>query len=192
MISSAQHNDCLGLVDAVIDAAGDEERSTLDTEKLVRRAGARAHIERCWGSTEELAAAAYCHAARMLFETMAAALAAPGPWLDRWEAGVRDVVELVRRRPGLARLALVETEGGLDVIRERRMLYRRQFIDLLRTEYVRGRETRELPELHLELLAGAVYRAFHREAVAGRLTREDVDVVPRLVDVMAILEPVAA
>ena len=170
---TAQHEACLGrLVEAVIDAAGDDGHATLTTD-------------------EELAAAAYSHAAGLLLETMASALAGGGSWPDRWEAAVRDVVELMRRRPGLARLALVETEGSVDAIRERRMLHRHRFIELLRVERARGEEP-ELSDVHLELMAGAVYRAFHDEAISGRLMSDRADVVPRLVAVMAIVEPVAA
>ena len=72
------------------------------------------------------------------------------------------------------------------------MVYRREFIDVLEAEYVRDRDPAELPDLHVELLAGAVYRAYVAEAIAGRLTDPRVDVVPKLVNVIAILEPVPA
>jgi hypothetical protein len=41
-------------------------------------------------------------------------------------------------------------------------------------------------------MAGVAYRAYIAEAAAGRLTDPRADVVPRLVNVMAILEPVPA
>jgi hypothetical protein len=167
-------------VEAAIDAAG-------DTGHL--RA---ADIERCFGSAEELNAAAYCHAARLLMREMTNALAGAGPWLLRWERAVRAVVAAVRRRPGLAQLTLTEGDASTDAIRERRMLYRREFIEVLESEYLRDRDPGELPELHVELLAGAAYRAYLAEAVAGRLTDPRADVVPRLVNVIAILEPVPA
>jgi len=180
LVSSAQHEDCQALVEAVIDAAGDSERLPA------------ADIERCFGSVEELDAAAYDHAAAVLMDEMARGLAGPGPWLARWERAVRAVVAAMRRRPGLAELTLTESEGRSDLVREHRMAYRRQFIDVLETEYVRNRDPAELPQLHVELLAGAVYRAYVTEAVAGRLTDPHVDVVPRLVNVIEILEPVPA
>jgi hypothetical protein len=117
---------------------------------------------------------------------MATGLATSGPWLVRWERAVRAVVAAVRARPGLARLTLCEPDS--DAIRERRMRYRRTFIDVLEAEF----SDPELPELHAEMLAGAIYRAYVAEAEAGRLTDPDVDVVPRLVSVIAILEPVPA
>jgi hypothetical protein len=72
------------------------------------------------------------------------------------------------------------------------MLYRRQFIAMLEEEYGRDRDPADVPEVHIELLAGAVYRAYVAEAAAGRLLDPSVDVVPRLVNVIALLEPVPA
>jgi hypothetical protein len=180
VVASVQHWDCHALVEAVIDAAGDTERIPVDD------------IERCFGSVDELEVAAYCHAARVLMEEMTNGLEGPGAWLDRWERAVRAVVAAVRRRPGLAHFTLTESEATSDAMRERRMVYRREFIDVLEAEYVRGRDPAELPDLHVELLAGAVYRAYVTEAIAGRLTDPRVDVVPKLVNVSAILEPVPA
>jgi hypothetical protein len=180
MVSSVKHRDCQALVEAAIDAAG-------ATEQLPP-----ADVERCFGSAEELGGTAYHHAARMLIGEMTNALAAPGTWLVRWEGAVRAVVAAVRRRPGLARLTLTEGDAGSDAIQERRMLYRREFIEVLKSEYLRAHDPEELPELHVELLAGAAYRAFVAEAVAGRLTDPQADVVARLVNVIAILEPVPA
>ena len=179
MVWSVQHEDCQALVEAVIDTAGDTERIPA------------AAIERHFGSADELAAAAYCRAAQILMDEMTQGLAGPGPWLARWERAVRAVVAAVRRRPGLAHLTLTEAEADSEAIREHRMVYRREFIDVLESEYARDRDADELPELHVELLAGAVYRAYVAEAAAGRLTDPRADVVPRLVNVIAILEPVA-
>ena len=156
-----------GLAEAFIDAAGD--------------AGSAPH------AADALIVAAYCRAAETLLETMSTALAGPGPWLDRWERAVRAVVAAVRTRPGLARLALTEPESA--AIRERRMRYRHAYIDVFAAEYARGRDPEELPGLHVELVAGAAYRAYVAETRAGRLTDPQADVVPRLVSVMAILEP---
>jgi AcrR family transcriptional regulator len=180
VVSSLQHEDCQALVEAAIDAAGDTARIP------------PAAIERCFGSADELAAAAYSRAAQLLMSEMTEGLAESGPWLVRWERAVRAVVAAVRLRPGLAHLTLNESEAGSDEIRERRMLYRREFIDLLEAEYTRDRDPAEVPELHVELLAGAVYRAYVAEAVAGRLTDPRADVVPKLVNVIALLEPVPA
>jgi hypothetical protein len=176
-MSSAQSDECLALVEAFIDRA----------PPLAADA-----VERCWGSADELAVAAYSHAAGLLLAEMTNGLAGPGPWLVRWERAVRAVVAAVRRRPGLARLTLSEAEARSDAIRDRRMLYRRQCIDVLSSAYVRDREPEDLPDLQVELIAGAAYRAYVAEAAAGRLTDPHADVVPRLVNVIALLEPVPA
>ena len=180
MVSSGQHRDCQALVEAVIDAAGDTKRIPA------------ADIERCFGSADKLAAAAYSRAATILMGEMQAGLAGPGTWLVRWERAVRAVVGAMRRRPGLAHVTLTESEACTDFMRERRMLYRDQFIEVLESEYARDRDPSELPDLHVEVLAGALYRAYVVEAAAGRLTDPRIDVVPRLVNVIAILEPVPA
>ena len=80
MVSSVQHGDCQALVEAVIDAAGDTQRIPVDD------------IERCFGSVDELAVAAYCHAARVLHGGDDERARRAGPWLDRWERAVRAVV----------------------------------------------------------------------------------------------------
>lgn len=180
MVSSVQREECQALVEAAIDAAGDSERLPV------------AAVERCFGSVDALGAIAYSRAARILMREMTNGLAEPGPWLTRWERAVRRVVAAVRRRPGLARLTLTESEAGSEAVRERRMVYRRQFIAVLEREYARDRDPADLPELHVELLAGAVYRAYVAEAVSGRLTDPRADVVPKLVNVIAILEPLPA
>lgn len=151
------------LVEAAIDAAGDGERLP-----------------------DDLLAAAYCRAAEILMGEMATGLATSGPWPARWERAVRAVVAAMRARPGLARLTLCEPHS--ETISEHRMGYRRAFIDVLESEF----SDPELPELHAEVLAGAIYRAYVAEAEAGRLTDPNVDVVPKLVNVIAILEPVPA
>ena len=170
VLSSGQNGDRLTLVEAFIDAAGEPG--------AIQRAD------------DELAVAAYCRAADLMMDAMTEGLAGPGPGLVRWERAVRAVVAAVRRRPGLAHLTL--TEADSDAIRERRMGYRRRYIDVFAAEYARGRDPAEVPEVHVELLAGAAYRAYVAEAAAGRLTDPRVDVVPRLVNVIAILEPVPA
>jgi hypothetical protein len=178
VVSSVQHGDCQALVDAFIDG---EPPLAADA------------IGRCWGSADELAATAYSHAARLLLGEMANGLDdGPGPWLVRWERAVRAVVAAMRRRPGLADITLSEQAAGSDAICERRMLYRRQCIDLLTSAYVRDREADDTPDLHVELIAGVAYRAYVAEAAAGRLTDPHADVVPRLVSAVAILEPVPA
>jgi len=174
---SGQHDESLALVEAFIDGEPPLEDAA---------------VERCWGSIDELAVAAYSHAARMLLEEMAAGLAGPGPWLARWERAVRAVVGAMRGRPGLARIALSEHVACSEAIRGRRMIYRRRCIDLLASAYERDRDPEELPDLHAELMAGVAYRAYIAEAAAGRLTDPRADPVPRLVNVMAILEPVPA
>jgi hypothetical protein len=77
-------------------------------------------------------------------------------------------------------------------MRDLRMVHRRRFIDALASAFERDRDPDELPALHAELMAGVAYRAYVAEAAAGRLTDPRADVVPRLVHVMTILEPVPA
>jgi AcrR family transcriptional regulator len=180
VVSSLQHGDCQALVEAVIDAAGDTERIS------------PSDIAHCFGSADELVAAAYSQAARILLDRMTEGLTGPGPWLTRWERAVRAVVSTIRRRPGLAGLTLSELEGRSDAIRDRSLVFRREYIDVLASEYARERAFADVPDLHVELMAGAAYRAYVAEAVAGRLTDPRVDVVPKLVNVIAMLEPVAA
>jgi hypothetical protein len=163
MLWSAQDEMTQALVEAAIDAAGDGE-----------------------SLPDDLLVAAYCRAAEILMDEMAAGLDTPGAWPVRWERAVGAVVAAVRARPGLARLTLCEPHS--ETIREHRMGYRRAFIDVLECEF----SDPELPELHAEVLAGAIYRAYVAEAEAGRLTDPDVDVVPKLVNVIAILEPAPA
>ena len=178
MVGSVQHGDCQALVDAFIDGAPSVAEDA---------------VERCWGSADELAATAYSHAARLLLVEMATGLDdGPGPWLVRWERAVRAVVAAMRRRPGLAHITLSEQDACSDAIRERRMVYRRQCIDLLTSAYVRDRDVDHVPDLHVELIAGVAYRAYVTEAAAGRLVDPRADVVPRLVNAVAILEPVPA
>src|SRR5262245_990301 len=174
---SGQHDEGLALVEAFIDGA-----PPLDADA----------VERCWGSPDELAVAAYSHASRVLVEEMTTGLDGPGPFLVRWERAVRAVVGAMRRRPGLAHITLSEQEACSDAIRERRMVYRRRVIDVLASAYERDRDADDLPDLHAELMAGVAYRAYVAEAAAGRLTDPHVDVVPTLVNAMAILEPVPA
>jgi hypothetical protein len=179
LVGSVQHKERLALVEAVIDAAGDTDQIPAS------------EVERCFGSAEELAAAAYSRAARLLLDAMSDGLAGPGPWLTRWERTVRTVVGAMRRRPGLAQITLSEQATCSDAIRERKMLYRRECIDVLTSAYARDREG-DVPDLHVEVMAGAAYRAYVAEAAAGRLTDPDADVVPKLVNVLAVLEPVPA
>ncbi|HET8537024.1 MAG TPA: hypothetical protein VFL73_07570 [Solirubrobacteraceae bacterium] len=161
----------LKLIESVIDAVADVEPEAFDAE---------------------LIGAAYSRAARSLHDTMAAALAGNGPWLTRWEAAVCASLELMRRRPGIARLVFVESESGLPTIRERRELHRRDFVELFASEYGRDGQLQDLPLLQVELVAGAAYRAFHEEAVAGRLTAAPAQAIPRLIDAMAVFQPVPA
>jgi hypothetical protein len=180
MVGSVEHEERLALVEAVIDAAGDTDQIPAS------------EIERCFGSAEELGAAAYSRAARLLLDAMSEGLAGPGPWLTRWERTVRSVVGAMRRRPGLAQITLSEQETCSDAIRERKMLYRRECIDVLSAAYARDREPGDVPDVHVEVMTGAAYRAYVAEAAAGRLTDPDADVVPKLVSVLAVLEPVPA
>jgi len=180
MVSPVQPADYQALVEAAIDAAGDAAHIPA------------VDVERCFGAAANLDAAAYSQAARILMREMVNGLAGPGPWLTRWERAIRGVVGAMRRRPGLAHVTLNESETTSEAVRERRMLYRRQFIAMLEEEYGRDRDPADVPEVHIELLAGAVYRAYVAEAAAGRLLDPSVDVVPRLVNVIALLEPVPA
>jgi len=183
----------LTLVESLIDAVADVGLETLEADDVAARSGIpAAELERFCGSLEELIGAAYSRAARALHDTMAAALASDGPWLARWEAAVRASLELMQERPGIARLVFVESEAGLPTIRERRELHRRDFVELFAWEYSRNGRLHSLPRLHGELVAGAAYRAFHEEAVAGRLTAAPAQSAPRLVDAMAMFEPVPA
>lgn len=181
------------LVEALIDAVAHVEPLALSAVGVAARAGLPADaVERSWGSLEELLGAAYSRAARALNEAMAEALRGSGSWLSRWEAAVCAAVSLMRRRPGIARLVFIESESGPPSIRQRRDLHRRDFVELFASAYARDGQVANLPDLHVELAAGAAYRAFHEEAAAGRLTSGCAEAAPRLVDAMAIFQPLAA
>jgi AcrR family transcriptional regulator len=188
-----ERENCLRLVEALIDVVADVEPARVTTGDVETRAVlAPGAVERCWGSIDELVGAAYSRAARLLHDTMAAALGSAGPWRPRWEAAVRASLALMGRRPGIARLLFIESEGPLPAIRERRELHRREFVELFAIQYARDGQSGDVPALHVELAAGAAYRAFHEEAMAGRLTAGCGEAVPRLIDAMAIFQPVAA
>ena len=168
MVGSVQHGDCQALVDAFIDGA-----TSTDGEA----------VERCWGSADELAATAYSHAARLLLVEMATGLDdGPGPWLVRWERAVRAVVTADAQTPGAGAHHAQRAGRGLGRDPRAQDASTGASASTCSTsEYVRDRDPDHVPDLHVELIAGAVYRAYVAEAVAGRLTDPRADVVPRLV-----------
>lgn len=132
----------------------------------------------------------YEEVAHAVREEIAAAFAEVPSWPDALTLVGKRLLAWMAERPAAARLCFIEVLRGDREMLLRRDAERQRTIDLFVREHRRRRHSENLPELQLELLVSAGFRAIGAVVAEGRGAALP-ELEPELALVAEVFEPVA-
>jgi hypothetical protein len=183
---------CSRLRRAAVALVGGASLEVLGDRALAAAAGLEVtEAQRHYRSAVACLLAAYDELTNELIVAYDEAFATASSWQDGLRAGNAGLLARLARRPAEARLLFVEILRGDERLRRRRDEARRRSAALLAAEHQRRRGLEDLPEIHFELLQGAMFQMIAAEVVAGR-TGDVEHLAPDLLTLLEVFEPIAA
>jgi hypothetical protein len=184
---------CRKLRTALVDSLGEQGLGLTTIEEVAARCGLEDEVRnhRC-GALMTCALEAYREESERLYELAELGFCGREAWLERYRGVLAEVIEVFIARPGVMRLCLAEVDcASIPGMLAQRAAGRERWVALLAREHDRSPETRPLPPVYFEMLAGAAYHMLQREFLAGR--PEGLRRVPSQIDrFVPAFEPMAA
>jgi hypothetical protein len=122
----------------------------------------------CPEGSARVVADAYERASEQLFGEYVASFRAAGSWGEKLSASLQRLLRRLADEPAVAHLCFVGPAAGDGRVGEIREAFRQRYVRLLAVEQSRQAPGELLPELQLELMVAAVFRAIGRLVHEGR------------------------
>ena len=180
---------CTRLRRAALDIVGDGGLEALTLLTLAGSAGIDAvELRRHYATEAECLYDTYEEIAHDVRDVIAAAFAQVPSWPDALTLVGKRLLAWMAERPAEARLCFIEILRGDREMLRRRDAERQRTIDLFVREHRRRGHREDLPELQLELLVSAGFRAIGAAVAEGPVAALP-ELEPELVSVAEVFEP---
>ena len=182
---------CTRLRRAALALVGDGGLEALTLEALAGSAAIDAvELRRHYATEAECLYDTYEEVARDVRDEIAAVFAEVPSWPEALTLVGKRLLAWMAGRPAEARLCFIEILRGDREMLRLRDAERQRTIDLFVREHRRRRHREDLPELQLELLVSAGFRAIGAAVAEGRVAALP-ELEPELASVAEVFEPVA-